>query len=133
MSNCPNCKEKLVEVPRHSKRLNDDDVGTLWSTIGQWSDMTFGTPEQRGPVGALRHLALEAVEAAESNEIVEYADCLILLMDAIRRNGRTLPEVVKVAIAKMEVNKRRQWPAIGEQLSDNPIMHIKLDDKPDNG
>jgi hypothetical protein len=53
-----------------------------------WSQATFGSDEVRGPIGALRHLEKEAKEAQDATgDIVEYADCLLLLLDASRRGG----------------------------------------------
>lgn len=94
---------------------------------GEWSQKTFGTDAERGPVGALKHLSKEALEAAQDpTNITEYADCLILLMDAIRRAGHNREgfkwmDVLRAAKEKMKVNKARNWPA--PTASDEPVEH----------
>ncbi len=38
----------------------------LWNELSKWSQETFGSDAERGPIGPLRHLKLEADEAIES-------------------------------------------------------------------
>lgn len=93
---------------------------------GEWSQRTFGSDEQRGPVGALRHLEREAREAAESpGDHSEYADCLLLILDASRRAGLDVVSLVEAARAKMEVNKKRSWPEPGSVPDGQPAEHLK--------
>jgi hypothetical protein len=100
-----------------------------------WSQRTFGTDTERGPVGAFRHLEKETREAVEAftefqagntshaDFVEESADCLILLLDGIRRGGVTLPQLIEAARQKMEVNKRRKWPAPAPD--GQPTEHIR--------
>jgi len=89
----------------------------------EWSQATFGTDEQRGPIGALKHLAKEAIEASENpGDIEEYADCFLLFMDACRRAQFTMPQIVQACKDKMEVNRSRKWP---RPTSDEPVEHIE--------
>jgi hypothetical protein len=89
----------------------------------KWSQETFGSDRDRGPLGALRHLEKEAKEAQEDEtNINEYADCLLLLLDATRRGGFTLMHLLRAAQAKMEVNKKRSWP---KPVSDTPVEHVR--------
>ncbi len=77
----------------------------------------------RGPIGALKHLAKEAKEAAESpHDKVEYADCLLLILDASRRAGIGLTELIETAWDKLQVNKTRKWPM---PTSDEPVEHVR--------
>jgi len=70
----------------------------LWEDIAGWSRKTFGSDQERGPIGPLKHLAKEANEAiAEPGSLVEYADCLIILFDATRRAGFSCQELVDAA------------------------------------
>lgn len=95
----------------------------LWEEISWWSQTTFGTDAERGPVGPLKHLAKEAAEAlAAPDDRTEYADCLILVLDAARRAGIKPQELLNRALAKMDVNKARKWPA---PTSDEPVEHIR--------
>jgi len=88
-----------------------------------WSQATFGTDQERGPIGTLKHLAKEALEAAEHpHDFYEYADCLILLLDASRRAGMTPRELIDLALVKMEINKTRAWP---KPVNDEPTEHIR--------
>ncbi|EAQ0348425.1 DUF550 domain-containing protein, partial [Salmonella enterica] len=53
----------------------------------EWSDATFGDV---GPIGPLKHLSKEALEAAaEPDDLSEWADMQFLLWDAQRRAGIT--------------------------------------------
>lgn len=103
------------------------DLGAdLWSLArkqSEWSQETFGTDAERGPVGALRHLAKEAIEAAENpTDRTEYADCLLLILDASRRAGIRLHDLIKEADKKLEINKQRTWP---KPTSDEPVEHVR--------
>lgn len=72
-----------------------------------WSQATFGPG---GPLGSLKHLELEAREAQESpGDITEYADCLLLLLDAARRAGFGPLALIMAARDKMKINKQRKW------------------------
>ena len=87
-----------------------------------WSQSTFGSDDARGPVGALKHLSLEATEAAESpGDITEYADCFLLLMDAARRARISPMALLEASYAKLQVNKRREWPT---PTGDEPVLHV---------
>ena len=102
---------------------NPPSLGDLARDIGQWSQRTFGLDTERGPVGPLKHLAKEALEAAACfDDPWEYADCLILILDASRRAGITPNELIQHAQQKMEINKRRIWP---KPVADQPCEHIK--------
>jgi hypothetical protein len=81
----------------------------LWDELSEWSQKTFGSDEERGPIGSLRHLKLEAEEAIQSGERDEYADCLILILDAARRGGFTCSDLIDEALKKLEVCKTRTY------------------------
>lgn len=86
----------------------------------KWSQETFGNV---GPIGPLRHLSKEALEAAaEPGDLSEWADMQFLLWDAQRRAGITDEQIMQAMIDKLEVNKARQWP---EPKDGEPRMHIK--------
>ena len=87
----------------------------------EWSEAIFG--REHGPMGALKHLEAEVREAQDApTDISEYADCLLLLLDAKRRAGFTLLQLVEAAQVKMVANKMRQWPRC---QPDEPCFHIK--------
>lgn len=86
----------------------------------EWSQKTFGNV---GPVGPLKHLAKEALEAAaEPGHLDEWADIQFLLWDAQRNAGITDEQITAAMVAKLEVNKARKWP---EPKDGEPRLHIK--------
>nr|WP_197677824.1 dATP/dGTP pyrophosphohydrolase domain-containing protein [Klebsiella quasipneumoniae] len=86
----------------------------------EWSQATFGNV---GPVGPLKHLSKEALEAAaEPGDLSEWADMQFLLWDAQRRAGITDDQITQAMIDKLAVNKRREWP---EPKDGEPRLHIK--------
>lgn len=106
-----------------------DKLTDLIRNQSEWSQSTFGSDQERGPIGPLRHLEKEAKEAYEAIEDgsdveVELADCLLLLLDATRRSGRNLLDIVNAASIKMEVNKRRKWPTF-KSGDCSPVEHLK--------
>ncbi|MBD3125433.1 DUF550 domain-containing protein [Citrobacter braakii] len=85
-----------------------------------WSLATFGDV---GPVGPLKHLSKEALEAAaEPGNLSEWADMQFLLWDAQRRAGISDEQINQAMVEKLAVNKQRQWP---EPLDGEPRLHIK--------
>lgn len=86
----------------------------------EWSDATFGNV---GPVGPLKHLSKEALEAAaEPGDLSEWADMQFLLWDAQRRAGISDGEITAAMEEKLAINKTRQWP---EPKDGEPRLHIK--------
>lgn len=86
----------------------------------EWSQATFGNV---GPVGPLKHLSKEALEAAEQpGDLSEWADMQFLLWDAQRRVGVTDEQITQAMIDKLAVNKQRKWP---EPKDGEPRLHIK--------
>ena len=112
----------------------------LESRQSVWSQRTFGLDSKRGPLGPLRHLEEEAREAqdeavmvaetaggcgsaaAKSNLRIELADCFLLLLDATRRSGLTVWDLVEEARKKQAVNEQRQWPT---PTDDEPVRHLE--------
>lgn len=90
------------------------------SEHAKWSQATFGDV---GPVGPLKHLSKEALEAAEQpGDLSEWADMQFLLWDAQRRAGITDDQITQAMIDKLAVNKQREWP---EPKDGEPRLHIK--------
>ncbi|EOT7230195.1 dATP/dGTP pyrophosphohydrolase domain-containing protein, partial [Escherichia coli] len=74
----------------------------------KWSDSTFGCV---GPIGPLKHLSKEALEAAaEPDDLSEWADMQFLLWDAQRRAGISDAEINVAMEDKLKINMERQWP-----------------------
>lgn len=86
----------------------------------EWSDATFGDV---GPIGPLKHLSEEALEAAaEPEDLSEWADMQFLLWDAQRRAGISDEQITQAMVEKLAVNKQREWP---EPKDGEPRLHIK--------
>ncbi len=86
----------------------------------EWSQATFGDV---GPVGPLKHLSKEALEAAAApGDLSEWADLQFLLWDAQRRAGITDEQITAALEEKLKVNMARQWP---EPKDGEPRLHIK--------
>ena len=100
----------------------------------EWSQATFGADDVRGPLGPLRHLEKEAREAqlaVQSAEGVdrfmkireELAECFLLLLDAARRAKVKPTQLVECAMAKLTLNKMREWPS--QPLAGEAIEHVR--------
>lgn len=86
----------------------------------EWSDASFGDV---GPIGPLKHLSKEALEAAaEPDDLSEWADMQFLLWDAQRRAGISDEQITQAMVEKLAVNKQREWP---EPKDGEPRLHIK--------
>lgn len=107
--------EQIIELGINLNCLAEDQAA--------WSQAVFGCDSQRGPIGPLKHLEKEAVEAQENPEDeFEYADCLLLVLDAARRAGFSPLSLVKTARDKMVINKQRSWPT---PKDDSPVEHVR--------
>lgn len=86
----------------------------------KWSDSTFGCVV---PIGPLKHLSKEALEAAaEPDDLSEWADMQFLLWDSQRRAGISDAEITAAMEDKLKINMERQWP---EPKDGEPRLHIK--------
>ncbi len=109
---------EVREVFAMADGVNDRDQVRI--AHAEWSQATFGNV---GPVGPLKHLAKEAMEAAvEPDDLSEWADMQFLLWDAQRRAGITDEQITQAMIDKLAVSKQRKWP---EPKDGEPRLHIK--------
>lgn len=96
------------------------EIQHLQDEVARWSKETFG---QRSPSPIIAHLRKEVEELwKEPFSTEEYADCLMLLLDAAERAGLTTDLIVKETFAKLEVNKQREW---GEPDEHGAVDHIR--------
>lgn len=106
--------DKLYAAPTASERER------IRHEHAEWSQATFGNV---GPIGPLKHLSKEALEAAANPEDpLEWADMQFLLWDAQRRMGLSDEFITRAMIEKLAINKARQWP---EPKDGEPRLHIK--------
>ncbi|HHS9871432.1 TPA: DUF550 domain-containing protein [Klebsiella pneumoniae] len=114
---------RQIMLYRHAQPAPERDQ--VRSAHAEWSQATFGNV---GPVGPLKHLSKEALEAAaEPGDLSEWADMQFLLWDAQRRAGITDEQITQAMIEKLAVNKRRSWP---EPKDGEPRLHIKAQPAP---
>lgn len=104
-------------------------LGEFASAQQDWSEKTFGPASHRGPLGPLKHLAKEAVEAQDAvgkeGYLEELADCLFLLVDATWRSGYWTSDLISEAFKKLDKNKEREW---GDWRTKDPnaaIEHVR--------
>ncbi|MGV3785154.1 DUF550 domain-containing protein [Citrobacter freundii] len=84
-----------------------------------WSQATFGDV---GPVGPLKHLSKEALEAAaEPGDLSEWAEMQFLIWDAQRRAGISDEQITQAMADKLVINRARQWP---EPKDGEPRLHV---------
>lgn len=114
--------KEAYDACRAAMLQGDNERHVVRSEHAEWSQSTFGDV---GPVGPLKHLSKEALEAAtEPGDLSEWADMQFLLWDAQRRAGITDEQITLAMIEKLEVNKARTWP---EPKDGEPRLHIKAE------
>lgn len=112
--------QEAGDIPLYRHAQPAPDREQVRREHAEWSQATFGNV---GPVGPLKHLAKEAMEAAaEPDDLSEWADMQFLLWDAQRRAGITDEQITQAMIEKLAVNKQREWP---EPKDGEPRLHIK--------
>lgn len=75
-----------------------------------WSQETFGSDLSRDWTGPLAHLRKEIGEIEEQPmDREEWADALLLLLDAARRAGFNAAGLILAAEYKLSINKNRVW------------------------
>jgi hypothetical protein len=96
-------------------------IQQLQNELCDWADKTFGINRTASPV--IAHLIREVYELEETPEdIMEYADCFILLLQAAKLSGYDTDDLIRASFAKMEINKNRKW---GKPNADGSVEHIE--------
>lgn len=102
-------------------------IQRLQNNIAEWSDSAFGTDDRT--IGILNHLKEEVDEVIEAKQefeekldgltqqkmASEFADCLILLLDAARKSDLNTDLLMQAAEHKMHINRKREWKPANEQ------------------
>ena len=88
--------------------------------IWEWAKNTFPRSKTENH---LNHLLTEVEELREDpKDILEYADCFIILLHVARQHGITVDLIQDAVKIKMEINKRRTW---SEPDETGRITHIE--------
>lgn len=113
-----NLAEKTAAL---AQQMQSEDLrAKVRADHAEWAAETFGNT---GPVGPLKHLSKEALEAAEAPwDLHEWADMQFLFWDAQRKAGVTDEQITEAMLEKLEINKCRSWP---EPKDGEPRLHIK--------
>lgn len=112
--------ELITELYRRNADLEQRLQQPIRQQHAEWSDATFG---KVGPIGPLKHLSKEALEAAaKPDDLSEWADMQFLHWDAQRRAGITDEQINQAMVEKLAINKTRSWP---EPKDGEPRLHIK--------
>lgn len=93
----------------------------LQDTICKWSNSEFGPGERVH--GMIAHLRMEVDELSEKpKDIVEMADCLILLMNIAGAQSYSMRQLFDAVVLKMSINMNRKWTKRNE---DGSVEHDK--------
>ena len=89
--------------------------------INTWSTATFGEDHQRfSPI--VHHLKKEVQELLDTDgDEMEFADCMMLLLDAAKVKGICGSKVLALTEQKLEINKKRTW---GKPDENGVVEHI---------
>lgn len=99
----------------------NDKWQDLQDEIAEFTDRVFG--HQKTCVPKLHHLREEVGELIEEpHDHLEWADCMILLIDAAKKNGMQMDDLFSYVQEKMEINKTRTW---GEPDENGVRRHVK--------
>jgi hypothetical protein len=95
----------------------------LQDRIAEWSSKQF--PHQT-PHSKITHLRSELDELDENpNDLMEFADCFMLLMDTARLSGYPMDDIYKAVDDKLAINKLRKWGTPDEH---GVSYHVKEED-----
>lgn len=101
-------RDFLRRLGRFIHNLFHEDFYELAADANAWSRETFGWG--RGPLGSISHLKEEVDEVEQTPyDAEEYADCLLLVLDAAARANIDAPSLIAEARRKLIKNKTRTW------------------------
>ena len=83
--------------------------------------------ELRSPDGPVAHLCKEVEELLEHPyDDMEYADCLMLILDASSNAGIAADDLLNTCWEKLAINRARDW---GEPDENGVVEHVRDHDK----
>ena len=96
------------------------DMNDLQNDLKAWTEKQFPT---RNMGSITNHLMSEIGELLENpNDIMEFADCFMLLVDAASYQGIHMSDIWRAMGEKLEINKKRKW---GEPNKQGFVEHIE--------
>ncbi|HEY8389214.1 MAG TPA: dATP/dGTP pyrophosphohydrolase domain-containing protein [Parasegetibacter sp.] len=110
-----------------------NDIYQLCDEIFTWQSEVFGSGQKR-VLPTLRHLSkeitTEIIEPMGAGKIPEnlpeeYADCFILLINALYNSGYTFKDLELFVRRKFAINKARKWSKPNEE---GIIEHVREED-----
>lgn len=97
------------------------NVCLLFKEIAEWRHKTFGFQKSIEPT--IYHLQDEITEILKDpKDIYEYADAMMLLIDAAHISGYNYDELIQAVKEKFEICKKRKW---GEPDENGVVHHIE--------
>lgn len=118
-------RELLIHVvmEEYASQLKSQNVEKVRQECSKFSDTTFGV--DRPYTAPLNHLKKEVDEVIQSGDIMEYADCMLLLLDSFNKKYRELHTDVlfQACMKKIEINKSRKW---AEPDENGVVEHIRI-------
>ena len=89
-----------------------------------WSEETSGPRDHRDHRGPLKHLRKEIAEATQRpDDVHEFADLIILAIDAASRAGHAPNVLISALVDKQRINRERVWPDWRTMPAGQPIEH----------
>ena len=102
--------------------INNKKLKRFIEERNRFSSKAFGSRKVRDCLGPLHHLKEEVQELIEdTDDTMEWADCVLLLLDAAWRKGHSLQDLFDFAEAKLKINKKRKW----KKSKNGVFNHIK--------
>ena len=113
--------KEAVDVVEVGSEFNKK-LDSLQMDLYEWATKQF---KDQPISGKFSHLRKEIDELEEDQkDVMEYADCYMLLMDIASNNGVLLSQIHVAAERKLEINKKRKW---GKQNKDGSVEHVRED------
>lgn len=142
--NVPQTDEKRREYSIWNVRaaaVRGWDAGHLAGSIGapfnfaqhlqrqrEWSEKTFGPGYHASRI--VEHIRKELLEVLEApQDLVEWMDVVILALDGAWRAGYSPDQIIEAMVQKQTENEGRKWPDWRELGEDEPIEHVREDER----
>ena len=100
------------------------ELGRFQIEAARWADKQFGVC--RKPDGPVAHLVKEVQELRDHPyDDMEYADCLMLILDAAHCAGIGADDLLSTAWEKLAINRDlRNW---GKPDADGVVEHVRTE------